>query len=73
MITIKHGDRPVGHDNLGFARSNTSDLHLISFETWNNTSFCGQNITGPITQHAAGRLCDLCSQLTGISHTGFAT
>lgn len=72
MIPIEYGDRPLGHDNLGFARTDTQEWHLIAFENWNSTTFCGQRAIGTVERFAAGHVCSLCSQLMGISHSGYA-
>lgn len=72
-MNIKHGDRPVRHDNLGFAQTGGTTWHLISFETWNNSTFCGRQITGDIERFVTGDVCDVCSQLMGIHHSEFQT
>lgn len=71
MILIEHGDRPRSHDNLGYARADGPDWHLIAFDNWNSTAFCGQQTIGTVERHVAGRVCDVCSQLTGISHSEY--
>ncbi len=72
VIPIKHGDRPRGHPQLGYAQSSGFDAlwHLVAFDTWNHRSFCGRQIDW-VEEHASGDLCGTCAQLLDISHSEF--
>lgn len=72
MIAIEYGDRPVSHPNLGYVHAGDQIWHLIAFDNWNSTSFCGQRTTGTVEQYASGHVCEVCSQLMDIAHSEFS-
>jgi hypothetical protein len=71
-MIIEYGDRPRGHDNLGYGRAEAwEDWHLVSFQTWNNMSFCGKPLVAQVEKFVSGSLCDTCAHLLGIGHSEF--
>ncbi len=68
-IKIEYGHRPIGLDNIGYGRATYrgTKQHLVAFEAYNTSAFCGKTTVSTPVSYASGTVCAVCAQLLGIA------